>query len=461
MTSKRSQVIEPFLAVEIFQRAQELERQGKDIIHLEFGEPDFDTPPVVREAAERALKDGRTRYAHSLGLLPLREAIAEHYHARYGVTVSPAQILVTAGTSPAMLLLFSTLLDPGDEVLLTDPRYAVYPNLIRYPGGECVHTPTWEADGFQCRPAEFASRLTPRSKAVLINSPANPTGAVMTAESLRETARLGPWIISDEIYHGLTYEGAEHSILEFTDHAFVLNGFSKAYAMTGWRLGYLIAPKEFMRTLQIAHGNFFISTNEFVQWAALAALTDAGEDALRFREIFDQRRGAMVAGLRRIGLGVTVAPTGAFYVLANAQRFGADSKALAFDILEHAHVGVTPGVDFGSRAEGSLRFSYANSTLRRRSPHEPRLLQRRPVLPRLGLRRAQAPCHRALRARGLRARRADRGREPRGSRARSRLSTRQDELRAAGKPGAAYPLAPRAPPGWRPRAPMARVAGVP
>ena len=139
-----------------------------------------------------------------------------------------AQILVTAGTSPAMLLLFSTLLDPGDEVLLTDPRYAVYPNLIRYPGGECVHTPTWEADGFQCRPAEFASRLTPRSKAVLINSPANPTGAVMTAESLRETARLGPWIISDEIYHGLTYEGAEHSILEFTDHAFVLNGFSKA-----------------------------------------------------------------------------------------------------------------------------------------------------------------------------------------------------------------------------------------
>ena len=361
MTSKRSQVIEPFLAVEIFERAQELERQGKDIIHLEFGEPDFDTPPVVREAAEKALKDGRTRYAHSLGLLPLREAIAEHYHTRYGVTVSPEQILVTAGTSPAMLLLFSTLLDPGDEVLLTDPRYAVYPNLIRYPGGECVHAPTWETDGFQCRPSEFAQRLTPRSKAVLINSPANPTGAVMTAENLRATAGLGPWIISDEIYHGLTYEGAEHSILEFTDHAFVLNGFSKAYAMTGWRLGYLIAPRDFVRALQVAHGNFFISTNEFVQWAALAALTEAGDDALRFHKVFDQRRGAMVAGLRRIGLGVEVAPTGAFYVLANAQRFGADSKALAFDILEHAHVGVTPGVDFGSRAEGYLRFSYANS----------------------------------------------------------------------------------------------------
>ena len=361
MTSRRSQVIEPFLAVEIFQRAQELEREGKDIIHLEFGEPDFDTPPVVREAAEKALKDGRTRYAHSLGILPLREAIADHYRARYGVTVSPDQILVTAGTSPAMLLLFSTLLDTGDEVLLTDPRYAVYPNLIRYPGGTCVDAPTWESDGFQCRPGEFAARVTPRTKAVLINSPANPTGAVMAAASLRETAALGPWVISDEIYHGLTYEGAEHTMLEFTDRAFVLNGFSKAYAMTGWRVGYLIAPREFMRALQVAHGNFFISSNEFVQWAALAALTEAAEDAQRFRQIFDQRRRAMVAGLRRIGLGVSVDPTGAFYVLANAQRFGADSKALAFEILEHAHVGVTPGVDFGSRAEGYLRFSYANS----------------------------------------------------------------------------------------------------
>jgi aspartate/methionine/tyrosine aminotransferase len=361
MISKRSQVIEPFLAVEIFQRAQELEREGKHIIHLEFGEPDFDTPPVIREAAEKALKDGRTRYAHSLGILPLREAIADHYRARYGVTVSPEQILVTAGTSPAMLLLFSTLLDAGDEVLLTDPRYAVYPNLVRYPGGECVSAPTWEEDGFQCRPSEFAARLSPRTKAVLVNSPANPTGAVMTAAALRETAALGPWVVSDEIYHGLTYEGAEHTILEFTDHAFVLNGFSKAYAMTGWRVGYVIAPREFMPALQIAHGNFFISSNEFVQWAARAALTEAREDAERFRKIFDQRRGAMVAGLRRIGLGVSVAPTGAFYVLANARRFGSDSKALAFDILEHAHVGVTPGVDFGARAEGYLRFSYANS----------------------------------------------------------------------------------------------------
>jgi aspartate/methionine/tyrosine aminotransferase len=359
--AKRAGSIAPFLAVEVFQRAQELERQGADIIHLEFGEPDFDTPPVIREAAEKALKDGRTRYAHSLGLVPLREAIAERYLARYGVTVSPDQVLVTAGTSPAMLLLFSTLLDPGDRVLLTDPHYAVYPNLIRYPGGEPIFAATFEAEGFQCRTDELAALVTPRTKAALVNSPANPTGAVMPAERLRAVGGLGPWAISDEIYHGLTYEGEEHTILEYTDRAFVLNGFSKAYAMTGWRLGYLIAPREFMRPLQTAHGNFFISTNEFVQWAALAALREASEDAERFRRIFDERRHAMVAGLRRIGLGVAVPPTGAFYVLANAQRFGADSKTLAFDILEHAHVGVTPGVDFGRRAEGFLRFSYANS----------------------------------------------------------------------------------------------------
>jgi (5-formylfuran-3-yl)methyl phosphate transaminase len=359
--AKRAGTIAPFLAVEVFQRAQELERQGADIIHLEFGEPDFETPPVIREAAEKALKDGRTRYAHSLGLVPLREAIAERYLARYGVTVSPDQILVTAGTSPAMLLLFFTLLDPGDHVLLTDPHYAVYPNLIRYPGGEPVFAATFEAEGFQCRTDELGALVTPRTKAALVNSPANPTGAVMPAERLKAVGGLGPWAISDEIYHGLTYEGEEHTILEYTDRAFVLNGFSKAYAMTGWRLGYLIAPREFMRPLQTAHGNFFISTNEFVQWAALAALREASEDAERFRRIFDERRRAMVTGLRRIGLGVAVPPTGAFYVLANAQRFGADSKALAFDILEHAHVGVTPGVDFGSRAEGFLRFSYANS----------------------------------------------------------------------------------------------------
>lgn len=361
MIARRTQEIEPFLAVEVFRRAQALEREGADVIHLEFGEPDFDTPPAIREAAEKALKDGRTRYAHPLGILPLREAIAEHYHARYGVTVSPDQILVTAGSSPALLLLFSALLDRGDEVILSDPYYACYPKFVKFAEGRPVYVPVEEGDAFQFRPEAVAARVGPATKALLVNSPANPTGTVLTADRLAALCRLGPWVVSDEIYHGLTYEGPEHTVLEFTDRAFVLNGFSKAFAMTGWRVGYLIAPREFVPALTAMHGNFFISTNEFVQWAALAALREATEDSARFRRVFDERRHAMVAGLRAIGLGVGATPTGAFYVLANARRYTADSLAFAFEILERTHVGVTPGVDFGPNAEGYLRFSYAQS----------------------------------------------------------------------------------------------------
>jgi aspartate/methionine/tyrosine aminotransferase len=361
MIARRTQEIEPFLAVEVFQRAQALEREGADVIHLEFGEPEFDTPPAIREAAEKALKDGRTRYAHPLGILPLREAIAEHYHARYGVTVSPDQILVTAGSSPALLLLFSALLDRGDEVILSDPYYACYPKFVKFAEGRPAYVPVEESDAFQFRPEAVATRIGPATKALLVNSPANPTGTVLTADRLAALCRLGPWVVSDEIYHGLTYEGPEHTVLEFTDRAFVLNGFSKAFAMTGWRVGYLIAPREFVPALTAMHGNFFISTNEFVQWAALAALREATEDSARFRRVFDERRHAMVAGLRAIGLGVGATPTGAFYVLANARRYTADSLAFAFEILERTHVGVTPGVDFGPNAEGYLRFSYAQS----------------------------------------------------------------------------------------------------
>jgi len=359
--ARRTLEIEPFLAVEVFQRAQALERAGADVIHLEYGEPDFETPSVIREAAEKALKDGHTRYVHTLGILPLREAIAEHYRTRYGVDVSPDRILVTAGTSPAMLLLFGALLERGDQVILSDPHYACYPKFVKYAEAEPVSVNVHEADGFQLHADAVAAALTPRTRAILINSPANPTGAVLAPERMAALARLGPWMVSDEIYHGLTYEGPEHTILEFTDRAFVLNGFSKAYAMTGWRCGYVIAPAEFMPTLTALHGNFFISSNEFVQWAALAALREASAEAAGFRRVFDERRQAMVAGLRRIGLGVTTTPTGAFYVLANARRYTQDSLAFAFEILDRTHVAVTPGVDFGRNAEGYLRFAYANS----------------------------------------------------------------------------------------------------
>jgi len=363
--ARRIREIEPFLAVEVAERAQELERAGIDVVHLEFGEPDFEAPPAVRDALARAIKDGRTRYTHSLGILPLREAIAEHYAQTYGVAISPEQILVTAGTSPAMLLLFGHLLNPGDEVVLSDPCYACYPNFIRYAEGEPVYVGVTEEDSFQYRPAAIQNRIGPRTRAIVINSPANPTGTVLSAERMAAIGALsrngGPLIVSDEIYHGLSYEGRDRTILEFTDRAFVLNGFSKAYAMTGWRLGWVVAPPDHIRALRTLYGNFFISTNEFVQWAGLAALREASDDSRRFRAIFDERRRVMVAGLRSLGFGVGAEPTGAFYVLANARHLSTDSVSLAREILETSHVAVTPGAAFGTNAEGYLRFSYASS----------------------------------------------------------------------------------------------------
>ena len=366
--ARRVREIEPFLAVEVAERAGTLERSGVDVVHLEYGEPDFEAPPVVRDALEKALKDGRARYTHSLGLLELREAIAEHYERAYGVSVSPDQVLVTPGTSPAMLLLFGHLLDPGDEVVLSNPYYACYPNFIRYADGVPVEVDVSEADRFQYRPEAIRERLSARTRAIVVNSPANPTGSVLAPDRMAALAALarerGVAVVSDEIYHGLTEGGRDRSILEFTDQAFVLNGFSKAFAMTGWRLGWVIAPPEHVRSLQTLYGNFFISANEFVQWAGVAALREAVDETARFRRIFAERRRAMVDGLRAIGLGVGFEPEGAFYVLANARRFTRDSVSFAYEILERAHVAVTPGAAFGSNAEGYLRFSYASSVER-------------------------------------------------------------------------------------------------
>ena len=361
MISKRIQEITPFIAMDVLEKAHSMERAGIHIIHLEIGEPDFDTPACIKDAAIRALSAGHTHYTHSLGLVELREAICRHYHERYGVVIQPDQVVVTSGTSPAMFMLFAALLDPGDKVIISDPHYACYPNFIRFAGGEPVTIPVYEDDGFQYRPEAIHEKLDDTTKAIFINSPSNPTGNLLSHERMKVIAGLAPYIISDEIYHGLVYEGEEHSILEYTDRAFVLNGFSKVYAMTGWRLGYLIAPRSFIRAIQKMHQNFFISANAMVQWAGIAALEEAAEDVAKMRAIYDERRRFMIRRLKDLGFGITVEPTGAFYVLANAKRFSEDSYKMAFDILEHAHVGVTPGIDFGANAEGYLRFSYANT----------------------------------------------------------------------------------------------------
>jgi aspartate/methionine/tyrosine aminotransferase len=359
----------PFLVMEILEAAQAMERAGRSVIHLEVGEPDFDTPACVKRAACRALDNGHTHYTHSLGLIELREAISEDYCTRYGVTVDPANIAITQGTSPAMLAVFSAILEAGDKVITSDPCYACYDNFITFAGAEPVKIPVSEDDAFQYRVSAIRAALDHRVRAILINSPANPTGTLLPAERMRAIAELAEeqnlWIVSDEIYHGLVYEGQEHSILEYTDRAFVFNGFSKLYAMTGWRLGYVIAPPAFIRTLQTVCQNFFISANAMSQWAGLAALKEAGPDVARMVATYDERRVYILDRLKTMGFVIRHDPTGAFYVLVNmrhlAARFDGSSLRLAYDILDKTGVGVTPGIDFGQNAEGFIRFSYANS----------------------------------------------------------------------------------------------------
>ena len=361
MISKKAQNISPFIVMDVLEKAQEFERMGERVIHLEVGEPDFDTPECIKEACLRAIQEGKTHYTHSLGLFELREAIAEDYWKKHRVKVSPEQILVASGTSTGLLLLFSALLEPGDEIILSNPYYPCYPSIIQFADGSPVHVNVMEKEGFQYLPEMIEEKLNPRVKGIVINSPSNPTGNVMTGERMRKIVNLGITIISDEIYHGLVYQGEAHSILEFTDRAFVINGFSKLYAMTGWRLGYVIAPKEFVRPMQKIQQNLFISACSFAQWGALAGLKEADEDVQRMKEVYDRRRRTIIPKLRELGFGITVEPTGAFYVLANAKGFSEDSYRFAFDILKEAKVGVAPGIDFGTNAEGYLRFCYANS----------------------------------------------------------------------------------------------------
>ena len=362
MVTCRAKDIPPFIVMDILEKAQEMERQGVDIIHLEIGEPDFDTPECIKEAGKKAIAEGHTHYTNSLGILELREAVAEYYYNRYGATVSPDNIIVTAGTSPAMFMIFSALLEAGDEVVLSNPHYACYPNFMRFFNAEPAFVNINEDDGYQLHPEAVLEKCNARTKALFINSPCNPTGIIISPERMQAMADMEPLVISDEIYHGLVYgDERERSILEFTDRAVVINGFSKLFAMTGWRLGYIIAPNEFIRPMQKIQQNFFISANSVAQKAGVAALKESWPDVDRMLRVYDERRKYLIQGLRDLGFKIKVEPTGAFYVLVNARHLNPDSYALAFDILKNAHVGVTPGIDFGSNAEGHLRFSYANS----------------------------------------------------------------------------------------------------
>lgn len=347
--------------MEILEKAQQMEKAGRSIIHLEVGEPDFPTPSHICAAAVDAMQKGETRYTHSQGILSLREAIARNYNIKFELNLVPEQIIVTSGTSPALLLVFMALLETDDEVIMSNPHYACYPNFVQALQAKPIFIQTEAENNFLLNSQTIKKSISKKTKAILINSPCNPTGQVMTQRQLCEIAHIAcevP-IISDEIYQGLIYEGEDHTILEFTDNAFVLNGFSKLYAMTGWRLGYLICPIRHVRTLQKMQQNFFISTNSFVQYAGVAALTGPQEEVYEMVRIYNERRLFMLDRLKKIGLNVKNEPKGAYYILADASHYDSNSLKLTEQILQYTGVALTPGIDFG--AEGYLRFSYANN----------------------------------------------------------------------------------------------------
>jgi len=354
--------IKPFIVMDVLEKAMKLERAGRSIVHLEIGEPDFPTPVSITEAAVEAMMNGQTHYTDSRGTPQLREAIASYYRRNYNVSVDAENVLVTMGTSPAMFMVLSVLIEnPSDEVLLGNPCYPCYPNFVKMAGGIPRFVETDPAEGFQLTAARLKDAVTRNTKCIIINSPSNPTGTLIEPDELEKIASLGVPIISDEIYHGLVYGKRAYSMLEFTTDTFVLNGFSKLFAMTGWRLGYIIAPERYVRRLHILLQNLYISSNSFVQHAAVRALEGDIPEIEEMKKRYDARRRLLLEKLPELGIEIPVEPRGAFYFFINMKHIDNDSYRLAFDILEEVGVATTPGIDFGSRGEGYLRISYANS----------------------------------------------------------------------------------------------------
>lgn len=354
--------ITSFIVMDILERAKELEAQGIDVVHMEVGEPDFPTPDEVIEAGVKALRERRTHYTQSVGIPELREAISGYYRAQYGLEVEPERIVVTPGSSPALLTAIRIFTEGGRVCGLPDPGYPCYKNMVRFLGGRFVPLPVEEEAGFK-----VTVPMLRDIGVLVINSPANPTGAVYNrnelAELVEEAQKRGISLISDEIYHGITYDEPAPSVLEFTDNAIVINGFSKFFLMTGWRLGWMVVPKEMVRLVQSIVQNLFICAPAVAQYAALACFREGVLAQLREKvEIYRKRRDFIVGALKDVGLDVKVVPQGAFYVYANASKFTRDSYAFAKRALEEAHIGITPGVDFGeNKTHLYVRFSYANT----------------------------------------------------------------------------------------------------
>jgi aspartate/methionine/tyrosine aminotransferase len=359
--------IAPFHVMEVMGHAQAAAAAGRDIVHMEVGEPDFSTAEPIVEAGIRALRDGHTHYTLALGLPALREAIADFYRRRHGVAVEPRQVAVTVGASGALQLALWALIGPGDEVLLTDPGYPCNRHFVRLAGGLPVELPVGPDTGWQPTAAQIEAALTPRTRAVLLASPANPTGAVIDRDELGRIATLlrerGVALIADEIYHGLIYDADTTTALACDADAIVVNSFYKYFGKTGWRLGWAVVPDALLRPVEKLAQNLFIAPPTPAQHAALAAFEPATLALLdQRRDEFRARRDLLLPALRGFGFDVPVTPQGAFYIYAGCGRFADDSSAFCLRLLDEAGVAATPGLDFGPHtARTHLRFAYTTS----------------------------------------------------------------------------------------------------
>ncbi len=365
--ARRTADIEPFRVMAVLARARALEAEGRDIVHMEVGEPDFPTPEPIVEAGIAALRAGHTHYTPALGLPALREAIAGHYHERHAVAIDPGRVAITPGASGALLLVMAALFDPGDEVLLADPGYPCNRHFARVVEARGVGVPVGPDTAFQLTAQRVEQHWGPRTRGVLVANPGNPTGTVIDAAELRAIHEVvkarGGWLIVDEIYHELIYDREEASAATLGDEVIVINSFSKYFLMTGWRLGWLLAPPALMPAIDRLAQNLFLSAPTVAQHAALAALAPATRPLLEARKAeLRGRRDLLLPGLRRLGFDIPVEPGGAFYLYADIGRFGLDSETFAERLLLEAGVAITPGTDFGAhQAARHVRFAYTTS----------------------------------------------------------------------------------------------------
>ncbi len=355
-------------AFEVLARARALEATGREIIHLEIGEPDFDTPEFIRQAAQKAMEDGFTHYTPSAGLPEVRQVVAQHLSKKVGVPYKAENIVITPGAKPIMFLSILALIEVGDEVIYPNPGFPIYESAVNFVGGKAVPYPLEEADGFKMGGEKLKRLVTDKTRMLILNSPHNPTGAVMGRKELEEVFEViknrDIWVLSDEIYSRIMYGGAHLSIASFpgmAERSIVLDGMSKAYAMTGWRLGFGAMPEKLAAAITKLAINDFSCTSGFGQKAIEAGLTGPQEEVDKMVAEFKARRDLIVAGLKEIPRLSIALPQGAFYVFPSIKGFNKSSKEIADYLLEKGGVACLSGTAFGKFGEGYIRFSYANS----------------------------------------------------------------------------------------------------